>query len=317
MSEVTLPAARPMDRTYRIAAQGPQFKIPKMPVDANRRMKSQRSVALSLQNRDRTRRPAAVPRLIQLKSLPSREKGPDLPPPARAPDFHPERPRWPRQPSGATASPIPLLSKLEGRPKSPTHASPHGAPQKPARLQFAAILPPTSTPPTMLRLTKRPRPITHPALPVTSTAAPGPQEDRGPPIGLARSRILLRTADPVHSQTWAAFNGTPSERRSSLSEKPRTPHRAIAPVGTSAPAREATAEQMTDIRFADRSVSSFPNETGCLLEDNDATEVYLDGHALGQWILEHLERTLTRAPTTANFVTNHGIPAWPGQPPLF
>ena len=48
-------------------------------------------------------------------------------------------------------------------------------------------------------------------------------------------------------------------------------------------------------------------------DHSGATELYLDGHVLGQWVLDHLERTLSRPPTTANFVTGHGRPIWPGQ----
>ena len=47
-----------------------------------------------------------------------------------------------------------------------------------------------------------------------------------------------------------------------------------------------------------------------------ATEIHIDGHALGQWMLHHLEQTLTRPPTTANFVMSHGMPTWPGQSPF-
>jgi hypothetical protein len=33
-------------------------------------------------------------------------------------------------------------------------------------------------------------------------------------------------------------------------------------------------------------------------------------------MLSHLEQVLTRPPTTANFVTSHGIPTWPSQSPF-
>lgn len=44
------------------------------------------------------------------------------------------------------------------------------------------------------------------------------------------------------------------------------------------------------------------------------TEIHVDGRALGQWVLSHIEHALTRPPTTANFVMSHGMPTWPGQP---
>ena len=63
------------------------------------------------------------------------------------------------------------------------------------------------------------------------------------------------------------------------------------------------------------STSGIENNTSA--ESNaQATEVYIDGHALGDWMLHHLEQALTRPPTSANFVMSHGIPTWPGQSPF-
>ncbi len=46
------------------------------------------------------------------------------------------------------------------------------------------------------------------------------------------------------------------------------------------------------------------------------TEIHIDGQLLGQWVVNHLEQTLTQPSTSANFVTNHGLPTWPGQSPF-
>lgn len=63
------------------------------------------------------------------------------------------------------------------------------------------------------------------------------------------------------------------------------------------------------------STSRIENNTSA--ESNaHTTEVYIDGHALGDWMLHHLEQALTRPPTSANFVMSHGIPTWPGQSPF-
>ena len=46
------------------------------------------------------------------------------------------------------------------------------------------------------------------------------------------------------------------------------------------------------------------------------TEIHLDGELLGQWVVNHLEQTLMQPSTSANFVTSHGLPVWPGQSPF-
>ena len=48
----------------------------------------------------------------------------------------------------------------------------------------------------------------------------------------------------------------------------------------------------------------------------ERAEIHLDGQVLGQWILNHLEHSLTRPQTTANFITNRGASAWSGQVPF-
>ena len=57
-------------------------------------------------------------------------------------------------------------------------------------------------------------------------------------------------------------------------------------------------------------------ESDAGLPELDQNEIHIDGQVLGQWVLSHLEQVLTRPPTTANFVTSHGIPTWPGQSPF-
>ena len=52
------------------------------------------------------------------------------------------------------------------------------------------------------------------------------------------------------------------------------------------------------------------------VSETDRTEIHIDSHALGEWVLAHIEQALTRPPTTANFVMSHGLPTWPGQSPF-
>ena len=48
----------------------------------------------------------------------------------------------------------------------------------------------------------------------------------------------------------------------------------------------------------------------------DRTEIHVDSHVLGQWVVNHLEQLLTQPPTTANFVMTRSQPTWPGQSPF-
>lgn len=72
------------------------------------------------------------------------------------------------------------------------------------------------------------------------------------------------------------------------------------------PDRQAARSQPTDP----------PYESDASQAGSEATEIHLDGQVLGQWMLDHVEHVLSRPPTTANFVTSHGMPIWPGQSPL-
>lgn len=58
------------------------------------------------------------------------------------------------------------------------------------------------------------------------------------------------------------------------------------------------------------------NENDAPSGNSDATELHLDGHVLGQWMLDHLEGALSRPPATPNFITGHGLPGWPGESPF-
>ncbi len=94
-------------------------------------------------------------------------------------------------------------------------------------------------------------------------------------------------------------------------------YRPLAPQSANIPRTAIVPKGSGSVDWADRPSQGSPVGHSQFPDQLETAEVHLDGQVLGQWMLDHIEHALTQAPTTANFVTNHGIPAWPGQPPLF
>ena len=160
---------------------------------------------------------------------------------------------------------------------------------------------------------------------IKRTAGPSPSSATPSPERLGREMPSVRRSlkMPTHligalpSGSGAIARQSMPTPRDTINPGSTRQQRTSAPVVINPPRAVAATQQVGDLSSPNRSIGTVPDEKNALSEYNDTTVVHLDGQVLGQWVLEHIERALTRAPTTANFATNHGIPAWSGQPPLF
>jgi hypothetical protein len=316
--------ARPMDPIYRAAANRPRLSIPRTPIEATGQRTGHRSLALPLRPQRQIYRPYTAPaQPTPSGRLPTRAGAEQA---ARPPIllYRRARQHWESlPPTLATANAGPAVKPPEGPvrrglPGDRTRQRPDLRTASPTGMQPATLSRATSKQPIAElsdRLSQFPR-MTPPP-----TGAPGPLPrrwiDRQTEPSAPGIKPPNRFGDVMQAGGgYVAKQSIPAPRKRLKPDYAR-PQNAWAPVASDTPRTVASTGRSAALHSPDQPADPFREGTIGLPEGADTTEVHLDGQVLGQWMLDHIERALTRAPTKANFVTNHGIPAWPGQSPLF
>ncbi len=134
----------------------------------------------------------------------------------------------------------------------------------------------------------------------------------------AVQRTPFSVAPGASLVTPTSIAGSRGQSEKTVASKPRLPQTlaAWAPTAANRNQPPTGGDRSGDQQMAKPWFDPHSNEDTASSDCSDVTEIHLDGQILGHWVLDHLERALSRPPTTANFVTNHGTPTWPGQTPF-